>query len=182
MITSRAILSVGLAAVVASACLAATKPPKTTNKPSQPASKGTRRYNPVVERAKFHALAGPDSELDAKEFASARGKSGGFARKSDNWSALLKFDADGSKTIDWFEADAYRRSLGKRKHPKVTTIDGREYVAFRDNTHIIWARLVKKYDKNRDGKLTGNERKAADREFQKIRAKKPKPKAVKTRR
>lgn len=180
MSISRTALLVILAATMASSGLAASKPQK-TNKP-KPTRKRRQRYNPVVERTKFYAAAGPDSELDAKEFAAARGKAGRFIRKSDKWTALIKFDADGSKTIDWFEADAYRRSLGKRMHPKITTIDGREILTFRDNTHIIWARLMQKYDKNRDGKLTGNERKAADREFQRIRARKPKPQMKKTKR
>ena len=72
---------------------------------SSDSSKPAARYNPVAERIKFFAAAGKDSELSDKEFNSDRTKGNGFVRKTDSWSAMLKYDKDRNKTIDWFEAD-----------------------------------------------------------------------------
>lgn len=105
-------------------------------------------YNPGAQRVVFFQAAGPDSEMDAKEYSAdyARGRGArktpaappaSFARRFDRWSRLLAFDKNGNKTIDWFEADAYRRDLRRR--------------------------VMAAYDRNKDGRLAGDERSAAIR-------------------
>ena len=71
-------------------------------------------YNSVVERGKFFAATGKDSELNEKEFEANRSKEDGFVRKTDSWSAIRRYDKDSNGTIDWFEADEYRRSQYRR--------------------------------------------------------------------
>ena len=77
-------------------------------------------YTPISQRTAFFKAAGPDSEIDAKEFTAdwnkarteARAKPppfSTFARRFDRWTSLLAFDKNRNKTLDWFEADAYRR-------------------------------------------------------------------------
>ena len=103
-------------------------------------------YVPGSQRALFFRASGPDSELNAKEFTADRARSTStqktatpraFAQRYDRWTSLLAFDRNGDKTIDWFEADAYRRAL-------------------RRTTLAI-------FDKNKDSQLTGEERVAAIR-------------------
>jgi len=105
-------------------------------------------YNPAAQRALFFKAAGPDNEMDSKEFTADRGQASGrasgkaapaegFARRFDRWSALVAFDKNRNKTIDWFEADAYRRD--------------------------IRSRVLAEYDKDKNGRLTGAERSAAVR-------------------
>ncbi|MCD6364801.1 MAG: hypothetical protein J7M14_02895 [Planctomycetes bacterium] len=87
-----------------------TRPARTTRISVRPAKPGVAAYNPVAERAKFFKAAGKDNELDAGEFAANLGKTGAFIRKDDKWTTMLRYDRNGNKTIDWFEADAYRRA------------------------------------------------------------------------
>jgi len=99
-------------------------------------SKSSARYNPAVERNKFFAAAGKDSELDEKEFKSNQSKGGGFVRRTDSWSTMLRYDKDGNRTIDWFEADAYRRSRDKTAIVKVApaaeaSFGGHRYKVFK---------------------------------------------------
>ncbi len=89
-------------------------------------------YDAVSERNRFLTAAGVDNELDEKEFNADRQKASPFARAFDQWGDILKHDINGNKTIDWFEADAYRQGLRKR--------------------------LVAAFDTNKDGKLAGDER------------------------
>jgi Ca2+-binding EF-hand superfamily protein len=93
-------------------------------------------YDGPAERARFFQAAGVDNELDAKEFAAARGRAGSFVRLFDAWPAMLAFDKDHNGTIDWFEADAYRQDLRRR--------------------------VLNAFDTNKDGQLTGKERQAAN--------------------
>jgi hypothetical protein len=93
-------------------------------------------YVPGAERARFFEAAGVDGELTAAEFAANASKAKPFARKFDRWEALVKFDKSGEGTIDWFEAEAYRRDLRRR--------------------------VLAAYDRNKDRRLTGEERKAAN--------------------
>jgi hypothetical protein len=93
-------------------------------------------YDAVGEKAKFFRAAGAEGELDELKFQADAAKKEGFVRKFDNWEAMLAFDKDGNKTIDWFEADAYRRAIRKR------VLDG--------------------FDTKRTGRLTGVERQAAN--------------------
>jgi Ca2+-binding EF-hand superfamily protein len=134
--------------------LAQTAAPKTEKAPEAkkaPAKKPA--YDPVAEKAKFFKIAGKDTEVDAKEFAAALAKvtdkAEGFVRKTDKWSSLLRYDKNNNSKIDWFEADAYRKSsrTGRRSSRR----RGRE----------MDPATIKKYDKDGDGKLTGEERSAA---------------------
>ena len=93
-------------------------------------------YVPGMERMRFLQASGADNELSAEEFIADAGRAGGFAREFDAWDALAKFDKNDNGTIDWFEADAYRRDLRKR--------------------------MLAAFDKNTDGRLTGEERRAAN--------------------
>ena len=161
----RALLSIILAVCAASVC-----PGRST--PASPSKAGARpRYNPVAERIRFFAAAGKDSELDAGEFTANRGKPDGFIRKTESWSAMLRFDKDKSKTIDWFEADAYRRSLDTTPRVRVTTLGGAAIGAAAPGRPMTWTELTRKYDKDGNGKLTGSERTAAIAEYKRSRAK-----------
>ena len=71
-------------------------------------------YVATVERGRFFAAAGKDSELTETEFAADRKRPIPFARVFDRWDVLISFDKSANKSVDWFEADAYRRDLRKR--------------------------------------------------------------------
>jgi len=99
-------------------------------------------YSPTTQRTLFFQAAGPDNEISEKEFSadwtkakSAKQGAPAFARRFDRWRSMLAFDKNGNKTIDWFEAHAYRRD--------------------------IRARVLGAYDKNKDSRLVGKEREAA---------------------
>jgi len=94
-------------------------------------------YNPVSERGRFFTAAGVDNEIDAQEFETNRTHRDPFVRRFDQWAGILQFDKNDSKTIDWFEADAYRQDIRKR--------------------------ILGAYDENRDARLKGTEREAANR-------------------
>jgi len=89
-----------------------------------------------AERMRFFIAAGVDNELDAGEFAANASKARSFVRKFDRFEAMLAFDKNRNKTIDWFEADSYRRS--------------------------VRARVLAAFDKNGNGRLGGAERAAAN--------------------
>jgi len=120
-----ATISVGLC--LAATCMGQTATSRRVRRPrTRPAgvrkrsAKKPAPYNPTIERAKFFKAAGVDGELDEKEFAVNRAKSGGFARKSDRWEAMLRFDKDANKRLDWFEASAFRQAMrtGKLSRPR----------------------------------------------------------------
>jgi hypothetical protein len=94
-------------------------------------------YNPGAERAKFFRAAGVDNELDASEFKADQAKKDGFVRRFDRFESMLAFDKNGNRTMDWFEADAYRRDMRKR--------------------------VIAAFDKNKNRFLDGDERIAASR-------------------
>ena len=172
---TRALLVVMCVALAASACIAAEEATKAQPK-SNASSTVTKapHYNPVAERAKFFTAAGKDSELDAKEFAVAQGKPNSFVRKTDTWDALVKFDKNGNKTIDWFEADAYRRGQQAKPKATITTIDGKPIQPDqrpdsgrggddRGRGRGGWTpdpETLKKFDKNGNGQIDGEERRA----------------------
>lgn len=150
------------------------RPSSSSSRKSSKSSKPPARYNPVVERIKFFTAAGKDSELNDKEFNSDRSKGNGFVRKTDSWSAMLRYDKDRNRTIDWFEADAYRRSQYKMAGVQITTI-GRAVVVGGATKYSgmskeqIWKALTPKYDTNGDGKLEGKEKYEAYKEYKRIR-------------
>ena len=94
-------------------------------------------FDAVQERNRFFAATGPDSELSQEEFAASKGQPGAFARAFDTFTAMLPFDKNRNKTIDWFEAKDYRLDLRQR--------------------------VLAAYDANKDGKLVGLERDKANR-------------------
>jgi len=94
-------------------------------------------FNPAEERYRFFLAAGVDNELTGGEFEANRTKDKPFVRKFDTWRALVGFDKSGNGTIDWFEAEAYRWDLRKR--------------------------ILAAFDENKDGRLAGKERDAANR-------------------
>lgn len=96
-------------------------------------------YDAGTERTRFLTAAGVDSELDEKEFTASAAASEPFARKFDSWTTLKAFDRNGNGTIDWFEADGYRKAL-------------------RDAVMLT-------YDKDKDGKLAGEERELASKDL-----------------
>ena len=89
-------------------------------------------YEMMGERSRFFKAAGVDNELDSKEFATARSQPDSFVRKFDRWELMLPHDKNSNGTIDWFEADAYRRRI-------------------RDAA-------LNTYDENKDRRLTDEER------------------------
>ena len=169
----RTLVSALVVLSVVSVSLAAPEKPKTTPKPNasvKPAASTNKLppYNPVAERARFFKAAGKDSELDAKEFTADQGKDKvNFVRKADTWSGMRKYDKDKNGTINWFEADAYRRALRKTAQATVTTIEGKPIGggAAPADAGRRWGasdpETIKKYDKDGDGKLNSDERFAA---------------------
>ena len=91
----------------------------------------------MAERARFFKVAGKDNEIDAGEFEADKAAGGGFVRKFDTWAGMLAFDKNSNKTFDWFEAEAYRGD--------------------------IRGRVLAAFDSDKDKKLAGKEREAANR-------------------
>ena len=94
-------------------------------------------YDQPGQKERFFKAAGVDGELEAKELHADQAAPGGFARSFDRWATMIRHDKDRNRTIDWFEADAYRQALRKR--------------------------ILARFDADKDGKLTGAERRAANR-------------------
>jgi len=147
-------------------------------------------YAPTAERARFFKVAGKDNEIDTREFDVARAAGGGFVRKFDTWAGMLAFDKNSNKTLDWFEADAYRGDIRRRvlaafDSDKDKKLAGKEReaanralatgkvpgVARRSGGRggYVWggqmteAMRLRMFDKNRDGKLDADEKAAADK-------------------
>ncbi|MDP6635879.1 MAG: hypothetical protein QGG42_13345 [Phycisphaerae bacterium] len=147
-------------------------------------------FYPPKERGRFFTATGPDSEMSADEFSAARGKKDSFVRVFDTFKAMTRFDRNSNKTIDWFEAKAYREDIrkrvlavfdadkdGKLKGPerdkanrmlasgKVPPAKSGESASGRPSGAEDWekrrAEMIAKHDADKDGKLTGKERQAA---------------------
>jgi len=88
------------------------------------------------ERDRFFASAGVDGELSREEFEAAAAKPGSFVRKYEPWRDARAHDADGNGRLNWPEAERYRQAMRKR--------------------------LLGRFDRNGDGKITGPERDAAN--------------------
>ncbi|HOD82659.1 MAG: EF hand [Planctomycetes bacterium ADurb.Bin126] len=93
-------------------------------------------YDPTAQRNLFFTAAGVDNELTAEEFAASRGRAG-LAAVFDKWERMIQFDKNNNKTLDWFEVDAYRREVRRL--------------------------VLDAFDENKDGRLTGAEREAANK-------------------
>lgn len=87
------------------------------------------------QRAKFLKAAGTDNELDEQELIEDQKRNGSFVRSFDSWTLVSKFDKNRNSAIDWFEANAYRRT-------------------FR-------ASVIEWFDEDRSGRLAGDEREVA---------------------
>ena len=96
-------------------------------------------YNPGGERVRFLSAAGVDNELDEQEFNANKAATEPFVRKFDSWATLRAFDKNGNRTIDWFEADGYRRAI------RTAVLGG--------------------FDANKDGRLDEAERLAANKDL-----------------
>jgi len=96
-------------------------------------------FDKSTQKTGFYAIAGKDGELTSEEFrdASEKMSTGGFLRSFDKFAALSRFDKDKNKKIDWTEAEAYRLDLRKR--------------------------VLAAFDANKDSRLKGPERDAANR-------------------
>ena len=97
-------------------------------------------FDRPTQKAGFFAIAGKDGELTSEEFRAAVEKEAStkaFLRSFDTFAALSRFDKDKKGTIDWVEAQAYRIDLRKR--------------------------VMAAFDANKDSRLKGPEREAANR-------------------
>ena len=139
-------VAIGLAVVVSLASVGAVSgAPKaaggsSTTKPAPKLCLGAvDPFDRAVQKAGFFAIAGKDGELTKEEFQEALGKTSEktFLRSFDTYTALLRFDKDKNSKIDWVEAEAYRLDLRKR--------------------------VLAAFDANKDSKLKGSEREAANR-------------------
>jgi Ca2+-binding EF-hand superfamily protein len=96
-------------------------------------------FDRSTQKAGFFAIAGKDGELTNEEFQDAADKTSTktFLRSFDTFAALSRFDKDKNSKIDWVEAQAYRIDLRKR--------------------------VMAAFDANKDSRLRGPEREAANR-------------------
>lgn len=92
-------------------------------------------YESGAERDRFFQAAGVDGELSEKELTANKSKKKPFVRSFESWKTMSAYDSDRNGTLDWFEADRYRRQLRKR--------------------------VLAAFDQNKDKKLTGKEREKA---------------------
>jgi len=146
-------------------------------------------YERIGQKGLFFKAAGKDNELDEKEFDADKASGKGFVLPCEKWAAIVAFDKDGKKLIDWLEADAYRRDLRRRvlaAHDtnKDSKLVGDERTAAnkalaagkfaaaaprrsgrgsRDSRGSYWDRpeTIKAYDKDKDGKVSEKEQEAA---------------------
>ena len=125
-------------AVVVAMCLASSGPSKpVTTRGADHVKDLIEDYFQGAERARFFAAAGVDGELSKEEFTAARGKDASFVRSFDRWEAAVAHDKDSSGRLSWPEAEGYRLAVRKR--------------------------ILAEFDSDKDGKLTGAERDAANR-------------------
>ena len=93
-------------------------------------------YEWIGQKTLFFKAAGKDNELNEAEFDADKTAGKGFVLSCEKWAAIVAFDKDGKKQIDWLEADAYRRDLRRR--------------------------VLAAHDTSKDKKLAGDERTAAN--------------------
>jgi len=156
-------------------------------------------YEQGSERDRCLAACGKDNELDETEFQADKGKEKSFVRSFDRWESMLVFDKNGNKKLDWFEADAYRQDLRSRvlaafdadkdgkltgqerdnanralaagKVPMASATSRPAFGNWRGQGSMDDPEAVKKYDADRDGKLSDEERLAAWRAMREERGK-----------
>ena len=93
-------------------------------------------YHPGAERARFFRAAGKDSQLAKTEFDASGKAADPFVRVFDSYAVMTAYDKNGNGVIDWFEVEAYRNDFRKR--------------------------VVAAFDADKDKKLRGPERDAAN--------------------
>ena len=147
-------------------------------------------FNPPKERGRFFTATGPDSEMSADEFTATRDKKNSFVRVFDTFKAMARFDRNSNKTIDWFEAKAYRNDIRKRvllafdadkngklnkderdkanrllASGKVPAAKSGDSARASTDRSEEWKKrreeMIAKHDADKDGKLSGEERQAA---------------------
>jgi len=188
-----------LTILLATAALAVAAETKTADSPKSPTTRPAVKtpdvltdavdpFNPPIERGRFFTATGPDSELSADEFAATRGKKNSFVRVFDTFKAMARFDRNENKTIDWFEAKAYRQDIRQRvlsafdadKNGKLNKAERQKANALLASGRVPAAKsgdsalgdraeewrkqrdaMIAKHDANKDGKLSGEERRAA---------------------
>ncbi len=94
-------------------------------------------YAQDAERDRFFQAAGVDGELNRTEFAAAAGKDNAFVGRYDRSNLAAAHDLDKSGKLNWPEAEKYRLA--------------------------VKAMVLTRYDRDKDGKLTGKERDAANK-------------------
>ncbi len=107
------------------------------DEPAEMARGAIDPYVPGTQRAAFLRAAGVDSEMNEAEHEADSGKKEAFVRSYDKWATMKLFDRNRNGSLDWFEADAYRRAVRQA--------------------------VLNKYDINEDKKLTGPEREALNK-------------------
>jgi len=137
-------------------------------------------YSQGAERDRFFQAAGVDGEIDAKEFATVKGKDDAFARSYDRWDMAVAHDLDKSGKLNWPEAEKYRLAvqamvLTRYDKDKSGKLNGAE----RDDANKMLARGLRRprgrgwsrarWDRNRDGKVDEEEKKAMEAEGTKWR-------------
>ncbi len=98
-----------------------------------------RRLDPfdhMSQRSGFLTVAGMDMELSAAEFQADQEGRKQFVQVFDRWQEMLRHDRNGNRMLDFFEAEAYRRAMRRS--------------------------LLRRFDKNGDGHLRGEERPPAN--------------------
>jgi len=137
-------------------------------------------YAQGAERDRFFQAAGIDGEIDPKEFAAVKGKDDAFARSYDRWDMAIAHDLDKSGKLNWPEAEKYRLAV---KAMVLTRYDkdksGKLNGAERDEANKMLARGLRRprgrgwsrrrWDRNRDGKVDDEEKKAMEAEGTKWR-------------
>jgi len=136
--------------LVASFCLAEDPPPPPAEEPAPdakpaPSSKPIPDhckgvidpFNAGEERSRFFRAAGVDSDLSPKEAEANRKATKPFVRKFDLWKTMVSYDKGRDGQLDWYEALEYRKAFRKR--------------------------VISAFDGNKDGRLAGKERVAANR-------------------
>jgi len=141
------VLIAGLLLVVAATAPGQTDAPLPTGEDAKPAAPAKTvpdlcrgvvdPYDKAAERSRFFKAAGVDNELTSKEAEANRKADKPFVRKYDRWTVMVTFDKDGNEKLDWYEADAYRQALRRR--------------------------VLVAFDENKDRRLAGKERIAANR-------------------
>jgi len=98
-------------------------------------TKAVDPYDRADQIIKFFKASGNNGELDQKKFLADQKAGDNLILPFEKWATAIAFDKDKNGTLDWFEFEVYRQAM------RTAVLAG--------------------FDKNKDGKLTGDERDAA---------------------